>query len=79
MHHSDEAMPNHKKQKTMKRITITVDPDDYGAFNQLAHQGGVTASWLIRRSMREFLEKHEREGEVSLNLGPTPKLASGGK
>lgn len=68
-------MPNRKKLKPMKRITVTVDPDDYAAFGALARNSEVTASWLIRRSMREFLERHESEGVLKLTLG-TLKRAS---
>ncbi|HEV2100995.1 MAG TPA: CopG family transcriptional regulator [Stellaceae bacterium] len=62
-------MPNRKKLKTMKRITVTVDPDDYAAIDRMAQQGDVTASWLIRRSMREFLERQEQEGMIRLCIG----------
>jgi predicted transcriptional regulator len=53
----------------MKRITVTVDPDDYAAMDRLAQQGEVTASWLIRRSMREFLERQQRKGVLQLSIG----------
>jgi len=57
-------MPNLKKLKPMKRITVTVNPDDYAAFSRLARNSEVTVSWLIRRSMREILERHEADGVV---------------
>lgn len=53
----------------MRRVTVTVDPDDYSAFDELAQNSDVTASWLIRRSMREFLERHSKTDTVSLSLG----------
>jgi len=53
----------------MRRITVTVDPDDYAAFDRLARNSEVSASWLIRRSMREFLDRHEQEGVVQVTLG----------
>ncbi len=59
-------MPNLKKPKLMKRITVTVDPDDYAAFSRLARNSAVTVSWLIRRSMREFLERHEEDRVVQV-------------
>jgi metal-responsive CopG/Arc/MetJ family transcriptional regulator len=62
-------MANRRKPKTMRRITVTVDPDDYAAFERLAQDGSVTASWLIRRAMREFIEHHQKEGVVSLEIG----------
>jgi len=71
-------MANRRKNKTMKRITVTVDPDDYATFDRLGRQSDVTASWLIRRSMREFIERHEREGDLELHLGRAPLRAAGG-
>lgn len=62
-------MPARKKNKTMKRVTVTVDPDDYSAFDQLAKGSDVTASWLIRRSMREFLDRYAESSTVSVKLG----------
>lgn len=58
-----------KKPKPMKRITVTVDPDDYEAFSTLAQSSDVTASWLIRRAMREFLERHKEGSVIELTLG----------
>lgn len=55
----------------MKRITVTVDPDDYAAFDSMARHSNVTASWLIRRSMREFIERHEQDRVISLTLPQT--------
>ncbi len=43
--------------KPLRRVTLTVDPDDYAAMERLAKRSKVSASWLIRRSMREFLER----------------------
>jgi len=43
--------------KTLRRVTLTVDPEDYAAMERLARRSKVSASWLVRRSMREFLER----------------------
>lgn len=55
--------------KPMKRVTLTVDPDDYEAIESLAQRSKVSASWLIRRSMREFLEHHKGETSIEIPLG----------
>lgn len=52
------AMVAHKRDKTLKRVTLTLDPDDYAAIDQLAHRSDLSSSWLIRRAVREFLERH---------------------
>lgn len=47
--------------KTLRRVTLTVDPDDYATIENLAKRSKVSASWLVRRSMREFLERRGTE------------------
>ena len=62
----------------MKRITITVEPDDYAAMTRIAKDNDITVSWLIRRLMRDFLERQEREGSYRLEIGRLDKpLAAG--
>lgn len=68
MHHMCDPMPNRKKSKAMKRVTLTVDPDDYAAIDKLAHRNDVSASWIIRRSMREFLERYQGETQLEIPL-----------
>ena len=62
-------MPNRKKTKPMKRATVTVDPDDYTVLEQLAQRSDVSASWLIRRSMREFLQRHRNDRRIDVTFG----------
>lgn len=70
MHHLYEPdMPNRKKTKPMKRVTVTVDPDDYEALDRLARRSEVSASWLIRRSMREFLQRHRDDEPIDVTSG----------
>ena len=64
-----QTMAKHTKSKTMRRVTVTVDPDDYAALNQLAERSEVSASWLIRRSMREFLHRHRDDHQVQVMPG----------
>jgi len=52
-------MANRKKDKTLVRVTVSLDPDDYRAFDALAKQENLSAAWFIRRSMREFLERKD--------------------
>ncbi len=70
-------MPKRKILKPMKRITVTVDPDDYAAFDKLARNSEVTASWLIRRSMREFLQRHRNGGTIEVTLGELEQAKAG--
>ena len=55
----------------MKRVTLTVDAGSYAAIDKLVHKNDVSASWTIRRSMLEFLERHQIEArpEIPLDQG----------
>lgn len=66
-------MVTRSREKVLKRVTLTLDPDDYSTINALAERSEVSASWLIRRAVREFLERHKGDASVS----PTP--LEGGK
>ncbi len=62
----------------MKRITITVQPDDYASMTRIAQDNDITVSWLIRRLMSDFLERHQREGSYRLEIAcPNKPTAAG--
>lgn len=65
-------MLTNRKGKPLRRVTITVDADDFVAFDRLARNQDASASWLIRRSMREFLHRN-------LRLPSTSKRQARGK
>ena len=54
-------MANRRKDKLLKRVTISVDPTDYSVLEGIAEGSGVSAAWLIRRSIREFLVRHSTQ------------------
>lgn len=48
-----------KEEKRLVRVTVSVEPEDYALFERLGENSGLSAAWLIRRAMREFLERTE--------------------
>jgi len=54
--------------KGMKRVTLTVDPNDYEEIRRLAVDNDVSTSWFVRRSMRLFLEQLEGKESVEITL-----------
>lgn len=52
----------------LSRATISVDKADYEAMGQLADAMDVSASWLIRKAMREFLDRYGAHGQPELAL-----------
>ena len=56
--------------KALRRVTLTVDPEDYTKIEGLAHRSDVSASWLVRRAIREFLERRTTD-----RIDPTKERA----
>jgi len=64
-------MANRKKDKPFIRVTISVDPDDYRAIEALAQQEDRSAAYLIRQSMRDFLQQKQEAA--------APRRSTGGR
>jgi len=54
-------MPFPKKENPLKRITVTVDPDDYRKWIRWLAVETYPPRGLIRRAMKEFLDRHRDE------------------
>lgn len=50
-------MANRRKEKKLVRVTVNLDPDDYKRFDEIASGQGLSAAYLIRKAMQEFLSK----------------------
>jgi predicted transcriptional regulator len=52
-------MRNEKESKKMMRITISIDPDEYQAIESMAKQDERSSAWVIRKAVREYLEREQ--------------------
>ncbi len=59
--HRAKGDPENSGGRPLRRVTLTVDPDDYVMMETLARKSKVSTSWLVRRSMREFLERAAKD------------------
>lgn len=55
-------------KKRLIRATISLDKDDYTALGKLARRMEVSASWLTRQAIRDFLDKYGEHGQPELAL-----------
>jgi hypothetical protein len=55
-------------RKRLIRATISLDRDDYAALGKLADRMDVSASWLTRQAIRDFLDKYGEHGQPELAL-----------
>lgn len=56
------------EKRRLKRATISLDSDDYAALGKLARRMDVSASWLTRQAIRDFLDKYGEHGKPELAL-----------
>lgn len=50
------------------RATISLDKNDYSTLTKLARSMDVSASWLTRQAIRDFLDKYGEHGQPELAL-----------
>ncbi|MDO8973902.1 ribbon-helix-helix protein, CopG family [Reyranella sp.] len=47
-----------RSKKLGPRVTVSVTPGDYDTLNALADKDDVSVSWVIRRAIHEYLQRH---------------------
>ncbi len=61
-------MASTSESRKLIRATISVNKEDYESMAQLAESMDVSASWLMRKAMREFLDRYGEHGQPELAL-----------
>ncbi|MBK8189183.1 MAG: ribbon-helix-helix protein, CopG family [Vampirovibrionales bacterium] len=54
-------MSNRRKNENLVRVTFNLEKDVYAEFEVMAEEEQLSAAWLIRKAMREFLEHHSTQ------------------
>jgi metal-responsive CopG/Arc/MetJ family transcriptional regulator len=53
-------MANKKKDKPLVRVTVSLDPEIYGSFEDIAEQEERSTASLIRKAMKDYLENENK-------------------
>ena len=61
-------MAGRKKENRLIRATVSLDPHDYKEMDKLAQKSGLSTAWLIRKAMREFLERYSAEVSIDVPI-----------
>jgi hypothetical protein len=61
---------NAKPKKFETRLTVSLTGQDYEALTTLAGKDDVSASWLVRRAVGEYLR--QRDGEIGPSIERRP-------
>lgn len=66
------------KLRKATRITVSLPDDEHAALTAIAEENDVSLSWLARKAIAEFLDRHEGGGS-QLVLGRSLKAEGGGR
>jgi hypothetical protein len=66
------------KEKTV-RTSVIVPADLYQRVQTLAASNDVSAAWIVRHALAEFLAGHEGKQAIPLKLGPGGSRPAGGR
>lgn len=58
-----------KQSFRMKRVTLTLDPQDYDSFDTLGRECGMPIALLVRLAMKEFLQRRRSGRSIDVKLG----------
>lgn len=64
-------------KKLGPRVTVSVTPGDYSTLCALADHDDVSVSWVVRRAIQEFLQRHRQPAQAvrrsTLDKRPVPE------
>lgn len=63
-------MANKKREEPVIRVTVGLDQSDHDRLSRIAGSAGVSLAWMMRRAVREFVERVETESNVVMTLSP---------
>lgn len=69
-------MPRTKSKKQNVRLSVTLDEGEYAELTRLGEELDLSAAWMIRRAVSEFVARHRDGIEADLPLRrPDSRLA----
>jgi len=61
-------VPRSKSKKHSARLTVTLDEGEYAELTRLGDELDLSAAWMIRRAVAEFVARHRENIEADLPL-----------
>lgn len=63
-------MPRAKTKKQIVRLSVTLGEGEYAELTRLGEELDLSAAWMIRRAVSEFVARHRGGIESDLPLRP---------
>lgn len=61
------------------RLSVTLDENDYAELTRIGDELDLSAAWMIRRAVSEFVARHRTDVAPDLPLRPADGKARGKK
>lgn len=61
-----------KSTKVTVRLSVSLAEEDHKAVLQIAEAMGVSAAWVVRRAVAEFITQHSKKEILSLRQPGNP-------
>ena len=58
-----------RSQRNSVRLSVSLDSRDHLEICRIASDLNLSASWLVRRAVAEFVSRHEKSAQAVLPLG----------
>ena len=71
-------MSRNKAQKKQVRLSVSLDESEYAELSRLGEQLDLSAAWMIRRAVSEFVARHRNNLAQDFPLTP-PDSQSGNR
>lgn len=59
-----------KVARPMRRVNMSVYPDDYEIIESMAEENGLSAGMVMRLAMREFIDRRRGSKLLAVKIGP---------
>lgn len=69
-------MARPKGKKGSVRMSISLDVQAHSELCRMASDLNLSAAWLVRRAVSEFVSRQERSTQAELPLGPRAEKSS---
>ena len=69
-------MARPRSQKNAVRLSVSLDPHDHLEICRIAADLNLSAAWLVRRAVSEFVVRYERSAQAELPLKLHTKKSS---
>ena len=70
------AMARPRGHKDSVRLSVSLESQDHSVISRMAADLNLSAAWLVRRAVSEFVSRYEESAQAELPLAPSSDKSS---